>query len=58
MEKLIYDLIRIKGSKEFESFEEFVQWYKKRPHGALKLEQLESLQDALLIDYQLRQNLE
>lgn len=31
---------------EFESFEEFVQWYNKRPHGTLKLEQLESPQDA------------
>ncbi|AAM03804.1 integrase [Methanosarcina acetivorans C2A] len=31
---------------EFESFEEFVQWYNKRPHGALKLEQLESPQEA------------
>jgi putative transposase len=30
---------------EFESFEEFIQWYNKRPQGALKLEQLESPQD-------------
>ncbi|AKB76792.1 Mobile element protein [Methanosarcina horonobensis HB-1 = JCM 15518] len=36
---------------EFESFEEFVQWYNKRPHGTLKLEQLESPQDASGIDY-------
>ena len=38
------NISEIRGA--FESLEEFVQWYNKRPHGALKLEQLKSSQDA------------
>lgn len=32
--------------REFETYEEFVQWYNRRPRGALKLEELESPQKA------------
>jgi transposase InsO family protein len=31
---------------EFETFEEFIQWYNRRPHRAMKLEELESPEDA------------
>jgi transposase InsO family protein len=29
-----------------ETFEDFIQWYNRRPHGALELEKLESPEDA------------
>jgi len=31
---------------EFETLEEFIHWYNRRPHGALELEKLESPEDA------------
>jgi len=43
VEKWFYTFKRFRG--EFDKFEEFVQWYNRRPYGALKLEELESPED-------------
>jgi len=44
VEKWFHTYVRFKG--EFETLEEFIQWYNRRPHGALELEKLESPEDA------------
>ena len=44
VEKWSHTYKRFRG--EFETFDEFVKWYNRRPHGALELEELESPEDA------------
>jgi len=44
IEKWFHTYKRFRG--EFETFEEFIKWYNRRPHGALELEKLESPEDA------------
>jgi putative transposase len=44
VEKWFHTYKRFRG--EFETFDEFVKWYNRRPHGALELEELESPDDA------------